>query len=61
MDSRDVVSKYGISCSRAAVLGALLGAQGGVAGIPDSWKAKVTNYNEWEAAADKIVASAGYS
>lgn len=48
----------GDSCSRAAVLGSLLGAQGGVAGIPAAWKAKTTLYKEFEAAADKIVDAA---
>lgn len=50
----------GDNCSRAAVVGALCGAQGGMEALPKSWTDKVTGWAELEAAADKIVADAGY-
>lgn len=50
----------GDNCSRAAVVGSLMGAQGGVAGIPAEWVAKTNNWKEFEEAAEKIVAAAGY-
>ena len=95
-DSRDIVSKYGVSCSlpgpfvgplaivfgasgdftaavranivaggdscsRAAVVGGLCGAAGGMAALPPAWRAKVNDWQELEAAADAIVAAAGYA
>ncbi len=51
----------GDSCSRAAVVGALCGAAGGMAALPLAWRAKVTDWAELEAAADAIVAAANYA
>ncbi len=51
----------GDSCSRAAVVGSLCGAVGGMAALPPTWRARVTDWAELEAAADKIVAAAGYA
>jgi len=51
----------GDSCSRAAVVGGLCGAAGGMAALPLAWRAKVTDWAELEAAADKIVAAANYA
>jgi len=50
----------GDNCSRAAVVGALAGAAGGMEGLPKSWAAKVTGWAELEALADKIVADRAY-
>ena len=51
----------GDSCSRAAVVGGLCGAAGGMDALPPAWRAKVTDWKELEAAADKIVDAAGYA
>jgi len=50
----------GDNCSRAAVVGSLCGASGGMASLPPDWTAKVTGWAALEAAADKIVTDAGY-
>lgn len=50
----------GDNCSRAAVVGALCGAGGGMAGLPAEWRSKMSDWPELEAAADKIVAAAKY-
>ena len=50
----------GDNCSRAAVVGALCGAGGGMAGLPTEWRAKMADWAELEAAADKIVEAAKY-
>ena len=50
----------GDNCSRAAVVGALCGAAGGMAALPPAWRAKVNGWQEYEAAADAIVSAAGY-
>ena len=96
VDPRDIVSKYGISCSlpgpfvgplaivfsaggnfetavranivaggdscsRAAVVGGLCGAAGGMAALPAAWRAKVTDWKELEDCADKIIAAANFA
>ncbi len=50
----------GDNCSRAAVVGALCGAHGGMDALPTDWRAKMTDWAAMEAAADKIVDAAGY-
>jgi ADP-ribosylglycohydrolase len=51
----------GDNCSRAAVVGALCGAAGGMDALPAAWRAKVNDWAALEAAADAIVAAAGYA
>ena len=50
----------GDNCSRAAVVGSLCGAQGGMAALPADWCAKVTDWAALEALAEKVVSDAGY-
>jgi hypothetical protein len=38
-------------------VGAVLGAVGGLAAIPDSWKAQYLHYDEMEALAEKILSA----
>jgi len=51
----------GDSCSRAAVVGSLCGAQGGMAALPAAWTEKVAGWAEMEAQAEAVVAAAGYA
>jgi ADP-ribosylglycohydrolase len=51
----------GDNCSRAAVVGALCGAAGGMDALPAAWRAKVNDWAALEALADAIVAAAGYA
>jgi ADP-ribosylglycohydrolase len=51
----------GDSCSRAAVVGGLCGAAGGMAALPAAWRAKVTDWKELEDCADKIIAAANFA
>lgn len=50
----------GDNCSRAAVVGALCGANGGMACLPESWRSKMADWKALEAAADKIVSDAKF-
>ena len=50
----------GDNCSRAAVVGALAGAHGGTACLPADWTRQVAQWDDIEAAAEKIVTDAGY-
>lgn len=45
----------GDNCSRACLIGALFAAQGGLDSIPAEWRAKTTNYAQYEQWAAKIV------
>ncbi|CAD7700438.1 unnamed protein product [Ostreobium quekettii] len=54
---RENIVAGGDSCSRAVVTGALLGAQDGLDAVPDSWKAKVNDYEALEQLVDRVIAS----
>ncbi|KAL3988060.1 hypothetical protein ACER0C_012378 [Sarotherodon galilaeus] len=42
---RDTMSCGGCTCSRGSFIGACLGAQVGLEGIPESWKSKTLQYD----------------
>lgn len=46
----------GDQASRAHIVGALWGAQGGAAGVPDGWKRKVSRMAEIESLTDRLLA-----
>ncbi|KAK2821972.1 hypothetical protein Q5P01_022037 [Channa striata] len=51
---RDTMSCGGCTCSRGSFIGACLGAQIGLEGIPSSWKSKTLRYNSVLEHAKKI-------
>lgn len=56
---RENILGGGDNCSRAVVAGSLLGAQDGLAAIPDGWKKQVDDYKVLEKLVDKVVESRG--
>ncbi|KAG2461635.1 CRJ1C protein, partial [Polypterus senegalus] len=53
---RNTMRCGGCSCSRGSFIGACLGAQYGLSGIPDSWKSKTDRYPAFLGLAKKIFA-----
>uniref|UniRef100_A0A3P8TWA4 Selenoprotein J n=1 Tax=Amphiprion percula TaxID=161767 RepID=A0A3P8TWA4_AMPPE len=51
---RDTMSRGGCTCSRGSFIGACLGAQIGLEGIPSSWTSKTLRYNSVLEHAQKI-------
>lgn len=49
----------GDNASRSVLIGAVLAAHEGLAGLPDAWKAKTHNYAALEALVDKLLARRG--
>uniref|UniRef100_A0A8C2EFL2 Selenoprotein J n=1 Tax=Cyprinus carpio TaxID=7962 RepID=A0A8C2EFL2_CYPCA len=52
---RDTMSCGGCTCSRSSFIGACIGAQVGIEGIPSSWKSKTLRYNTLLDLAKKVV------
>uniref|UniRef100_A0A673FT56 Crystallin J1C-like n=1 Tax=Sinocyclocheilus rhinocerous TaxID=307959 RepID=A0A673FT56_9TELE len=52
---RDTMSCGGCTCSRSSFIGACIGAQVGLEGIPSSWKSKTLRYNTLLVLAKKVV------
>uniref|UniRef100_A0A8C2DQ85 Selenoprotein J n=1 Tax=Cyprinus carpio TaxID=7962 RepID=A0A8C2DQ85_CYPCA len=52
---RDTMSCGGCTCSRSSFIGACIGAQVGLEGIPSSWKSKTLRYSTLLVLAKKVV------
>ncbi|KAJ8357153.1 hypothetical protein SKAU_G00199470 [Synaphobranchus kaupii] len=54
---RDTMHCGGCTCSRSSFIGACLGAQIGLQGIPNSWKSKTHKYQSLLELAKKVTSS----
>ncbi|KAJ8409547.1 hypothetical protein AAFF_G00229480 [Aldrovandia affinis] len=54
---RDTMHCGGCTCSRSSFIGACLGAQIGLQGIPNSWKSKTHRYQSLLELAKKVASS----
>mmetsp|Transcript_46777 Transcript_46777/g.119337 ORF Transcript_46777/g.119337 Transcript_46777/m.119337 type:complete len:428 (-) Transcript_46777:73-1356(-) len=58
---RRTILAGGDNCSRATLLGALFGAEGGAAAIPESWRSQVRRYTQLSGLVQQLVVDAASS